>query len=795
MENKTDHSPRHSLHNNKLVVRYGNWVVNHPWLVILISLLIVVPAVYSITQNIKFTTNYRVFFGPDNPQLLAFDELEKVYTKSDNVMFIVTPKDGNVFTPQTLRFIQKLTEEAWQVPYSIRVDSIANFQHTEAEGDDLVVGDLVPPNKELDPATVAKIREIAVNEPFLVTRIVSPEGHVTGVNVTVQLPGVDDTKEVPEVTAYARELEQRMEAEYPNIDIRLSGQVLMNNAFSEASQNDMRTLVMLSFVLMLVTLAFLIKSVSGSIATFFVILFSIFVALGTGLFIGFPITPPSAAAPIIVLTIAIANAVHILVTFLQKMRTGMAKKDAMVESLRINMQPVFLASATTAIGFLSMNFSEVPPFVHLGNMVAFGVIASFIFSVFLLPAMVTHLPIRAKPKPDSKSHAAMTVLGDFVVRRRKPLMWSMLALILLLIAFIPRNELNDIFVHYFDDSIQFRQDADYFVENLSGLYLIDYSLESEEPGGISEPKFLQEVEKFTQWYRQQPETIHVNSITDTMKRLNKNLHGDAAEWYRIPQERELAAQYLLLYEMSLPYGLDLNNQINIDKSATRFTVSLKTISTNQLLELEQRARQWLEQNTSSIKKAQGSGSSIMFSHIGKRNIKTMLMGTTLALVMISMILIVALRSIKIGLVSLLPNLVPAAMGFGLWGIFVGEVGLSLSVVAGMTLGIVVDDTVHFLSKYLRARREDHLSAPDAVRYAFTTVGMALLTTSIVLVVGFLVLAQSSFQLNSGMGLLTAIVIAFALLADFLFLPPLLMKLEEKKDENTATSNVPGTATT
>jgi len=277
--------------------------------------------------------------------------------------------------------------------------------------------------------------------------------------------------------------------------------------------------------------------------------------------------------------------------------------------------------------------------------------------------------------------------------------------------------------------------------------------------------------------------------------LNKNMHGDDPNWYRIPEQRDLAAQYLLLYEMSLPYGLDLNNQINVDKSATRFTVSLKTISTNHLLELEQRAQQWLTENAPTIKQAQGSGTTVMFSHIGKRNIKTMLVGTTLALILISMILIVALRSFKIGLISLIPNLVPAAMGFGLWGLLVGEVGLSLSIVAGMTLGIVVDDTVHFLSKYLRARRENHLSAQDAVRYAFTTVGMALLTTTIVLIVGFLILAQSSFHLNAGMGLLTAIVISFALLADFLFLPPLLMKFEENKDEKAAPSSLPSTATT
>ena len=168
----------------------------------------------------------------------------------------------------------------------------------------------------------------------------------------------------------------------------------------------------------------------------------------------------------------------------------------------------------------------------------------------------------------------------------------------------------------------------------------------------------------------------------------------------------------------------------------------------------------------------------------------MLLGTTIALLLISLTLIVALRSVKIGLISMLPNLVPAGMAFGLWGLLVGQVGLALSVVTSMTLGIIVDDTVHFLSKYLRARREEGMSPPDAVRYAFTTVGMALAVTSIVLVAGFLILSLSSFELNSGMGLLTAITIAFALLADFLLLPPLLMKLEENKHEKRTMDSVP-----
>ena len=205
------------------------------------------------------------------------------------------------------------------------------------------------------------------------------------------------------------------------------------------------------------------------------------------------------------------------------------------------------------------------------------------------------------------------------------------------------------------------------------------------------------------------------------------------------------------------------------------------VSSNEQVAFDARALAWLDENAHAIVSANSAGANLMFSNIGKRNIAAMLVGTTVALVLISLILIVALRSLKLGLVSLIPNLAPAAMGFGLWGIFVGQVGLALSIVASLTLGIVVDDTVHFLSKYLRARSEKGLPAPEAVRYAFKTVGHALFVTSIVLVAGFLVLATSNFEINSAMGMMSAIVISLALFIDFLLLPPLLMKLDGGDD--------------
>ena len=756
---------------------YAEWLVRWRYLV-LVTTLVLVAAAASGLQFISFKTDYRVFFSEDNPQLKAFEQLQNTYTKTDNVMFVLAPKDGNVFTPETLASIARLTEAAWQIPYSIRVDSVTNYQHTEAEGDDLLVADLVPEEVlgDLDKPALQRIRDIAVNEPLLVNHLISGKGHVTGINVTIQLPDDTTGKEVPEVTAFSRDLVKQVEAGNPGLDVYLTGMAIMNNSFPEVSIHDQQTLVPMVFGIIVLTLVLLLRSFVATIGTFLIITFSILTAMGLAGWAGIPLTPPSASAPTIIMTLAVADCVHILVTFLHAMQGGLDKRAAMVESIRINLQPVFLTTVTTIIGFLSMNFSDAPPFRDLGNIVATGVAAAFIFSMTFLPALMLALPVRVKAKAARKVQL-VDRFAEMVIARRSFLFWGMGIIIVTLVSFLPRNELNDEFIKYFDETVDFRTATEFTTANLTGLYTVDYSLGNGEVGGINEPAFLRDVERFANWFRAQENVLHVSTLTDIMRRLNMNMHGDDPDWYRLPDERELAAQYLLLYEMSLPYGLDLNNQIDISKSATKMTVFLQSLSSNELLAMEDRAQQWLAENAPHMQSA-GASPSIMFAYIGQRNILSMLTGTSIALVLISLILVFALRSLKIGLISLIPNIAPAAMGFGLWGLLYGQVGLGLSIVAGLTLGIVVDDTVHFLSKYLRARREQGMNSEDAVRYAFNTVGVALLVTTIVLVAGFLVLAQSAFKLNSDMGLLTSITIAFALLADFLFLPPLLMKLDK-----------------
>ena len=760
--------------SDQWVTRYGHWVLRWRIPVILGSLLMAFGAGFG-AQRLTFSQDYRLFFGPQNPQLQAYDGLQRIYTKNDNLMFVVTPPYGEVFTPEALQAIRELTAEAWKLPFANRVDSVTNFQHTRAVGDDLWVGDLISDPMAITPIELAQARAVALAEPALRNRIISESGAVTGVNVTLQIPE-ETGQTIGDMVVAARGLAAEFEERYPGTEIRLTGTAALNNAFAESSESDMATLLPLMFLAIAVTMWFLLRSVSGTIATLAVVALSAITAMGLAGWMGFQITPPVASAPTMILTLAVADSIHVLVTMLNEMRHGRGKQDAIVESLRVNFSPVFLTSFTTAIGFLSMNFSDSPPFRDLGNITAMGVVAAWFFSILLLPALMSVLPVRVKSAEEEPA-VQMGRFADFVVRRRRALLWGSTAFALALVALIPLNELNDQFVKYFDERVDFRRDTDYASANLTGIYQLEFSLDSGESGGIADPAYLAKLEEFTRWLETHPNVLQVTSFSQVMKRLNKSLHGDDPTWYRTPEQQDLAAQYLLLYEMSLPFGLDLNNQVNVDRSATRLIATMRDISAVELREAAAEAEQWLRDHARESMWTSAASTPLMFAHISERNIKSMLTGILLAIVLIAGCLILALRSVKFGLLSLIPNLLPAGMAFGLWGLFVGEIGIAISVVAGMTLGIVVDDTIHFLSKYLRARREKGLDPTASVRYAFSTVGRALVVTTIVLVAGFGVLSFSAFAVNSGMARLTLVAIVLALAADFTLLPALLMQTE------------------
>ncbi|MDA0238947.1 MAG: MMPL family transporter [Proteobacteria bacterium] len=778
------------------VVAFAEWVIAQRWWVILASVIVAV-GIASGARFLTFSNDYRVFFSSENPQLAAFEALQDVYTKADNILIVVKPKTGDIFTESSLDAVRRLTAESWKIPYATRVDSISNYQHSYAEDDDLIVVDLIPKRRGITAEDISRAKRVTLSDPLILHRLISENGTTTAINITLTLPQ-KSLEEVPDAVNATRALITRIKADFPDLDIVHTGIAPLSNAFFEASIDDMSSLIPLMYGVLMIAMILLLRSVTGTISTMLVIGLSAATAMGFAGLTGIQLTPPSATAPTIILTIAIADSVHILITMRQQMRLGASKHDAIIESLRVNFQPVFLTSLTTIIGFLSLNFSDAPPFRDLGNMTAVGTAAAWAYSILFLPALVSILPYRVKAiaNPTARPTGAqgyMALLADFVIARQKSLLWGVSAVVILLAVMVPRIELNDQFVNYFDKSVQFRTDTDFAIKNLSGIYQHQYSITADGSQNINQPEYLAGLGKFTNWLRDQPEVVHVQTMSDVQKRLNKNLHADQEPWYKLPENRELAAQYLLLFEMSLPYGLDLNNQINVDKSATQLIATLKDVSTRESRDLQNRAETWLADNFPAAKNAKATGSFVMFSFISQRNIEGMLIGTSLALVLISALLLFALRSVRLGMVSLIPNLVPPIMAFGIWAVLVGQVNLSSSVVAATSLGIIVDATVHFLSKYRRARIQRGDDAVAAVRYAFQTVGTALWVTTLILVAGFAILSFSAFDLNKSLGILTAITLVCALAADFLLLPAILMFIDKdkktRKEESNDTTNV------
>ncbi|EGQ7823899.1 efflux RND transporter permease subunit [Vibrio parahaemolyticus] len=754
----------------------GKIPTKYSLLVLLATIFLIIVATIG-GKNLYFRGDYDIFFDGTNKQLLAFDEIQTTFAKTDNLAIVIAPEDGDIFTPQTLSLIQKITVDAWQVPYSSRVDSIANYQHTEAFDDDLLVEDLLYCEYELTPERISKVKSIALSEPVLKSALVSEKGDVTVVNITVQLPEMDKTAEVEEVVSSINAMIDRYQRAYPDVTFHKAGIIAMNHAFMTAAQDDSSTLVPTMLVVILVFLTIMLRSILSVIATLIVIIGSVMATMGISGWAGMFLSTATVNVPTLIMTLAVADCVHVIATMRQSMKNGFTKVQSIERSIALNFVPILITSVTTAIGFLMMNMSDSPVLRDFGNLSALGVMVACLLSVTLLPALLKLLPIHVKMETSQDQKHVMDRLGDFVVSQRRALLPLSVAVIVVCASLIPLNKVNDESVEYFGQRNEFRQAADFMEERISGMTNISIAIKTNESQGIAAPDFLNTIGEFSSWLRDQPETDHVATLADVYKRLNKNMHGDDEAYYLLPQERELAAQYLLLYEMSLPYGLDLNNQINVDKSSIKMVLTVANLGSVELVDLENRIYQWFAEHAPQYQVV-ASSPSLMFAHIGETNMASMLSTLPITLVLISALLIFALRSVRLGLISLMPNIAPAVIGFGLWALISGEINLGLSVVVTLTLGIVVDDAVHFLSKYQRARREGQ-TAEQAVRYAFHTVGRALWITTVVLVAGFSVLAMSSFRLNADMGQLSAIVIFIALVVDFLFLPTLLMLFDKK----------------
>ena len=748
------------------------------WLTVLASVLVCASIAAGVQRLVEVDVDFRNHFSKDDPRLVALERLEETYALSDSLLVVMAPKGGSIFTHEALVAVEEMTEQLWQTPFVTRVDSITNYSHSWADGDELFVEMLIDDAAGLSQRDLERIKEIALGTEEIAGRFVSRDGRIAGLVVNLVLPEADRQQAKVDVVDFLHAAVTEASASHADIEYHVTGELLLNRAIRDALNEDTTKLGLIAFVTMLVVAFALLRSISAVGAIIVMMVAVVLSGLGFAGWTGMKLYGESGAALFVLMAVAVAHCMHVIEGMLAQMRRGMDRRRAAIHSVQSNIWPVFLTSATTAIGFLSLNFSEMPPFRVMGNIVAFGAMCAFVFAVTLLPALLSLLPVSARPLRAGK-RTFFDLFGRFVVSHHIALLFSCGAVIIGLVAGITRIDLNENPLKLLDKSYEYRRSTDFVSENFSGLEPFEYSLSAGREAGITDVDYLRNVDAFATWYRAQPEVAHVFAITDILKRLNRSLNGDDPDHYTVPGESDLAAQYLLLYEFSLPMGLDLNNLIDVERSATRMTVVLKNLSATEKIELDNRAQAWLRQNAPSLETG-ATGATLIGAYSIKRNIEKMLVGTIIAMTVVSLLLVFIFRSLRYGLISLIPNFVPAAMAMGAWGHAVGEIGVAAAVVTALAFGIIVDDTIHFLTKYLRARKQGLLPS-ESVQASLSTVGKALFATTVVFALGFLVFGASGMASNQTLGLLLGTTVIIALLADFLFLPPLLIALDGAKE--------------
>lgn len=756
--------------------RFNNWVLTNPKTTLIMVFLAVMVACVGF-KNLWLSTSFKINFDVTNPLLIAMNEQEDTFAKNDNMVVLVVAKDGNIFNRQALQAIDELTDLGWRSPFASRVDSLTNFNVVESQNDTIIVEPMLDNPSTKSDELLAKGKQAILNSPELQGYLLSKNGRSSMVLMTFQLPE-NPTVEINQISQHVHQLVDQIAPKYPQVEFHVTGTVEASSSFTDAMIKDMAWLLPIGYGLMVFALTFLLRSLWATVITLSLVTVVSLLVMGIKCWFDGAITAVNMFAPTMIMTIAIADCVHVLTGFLLHYRGGLSKKDAMASALSDSSKAVFLTSLTTAIGFAALNFHESPTYRELGNLVVFGIGMAWVLVYVFLAPLTMVLPIKAG-KPQQNAKKFMSAWANFVIAYPKQILLITLTLCITVIAVgMPRNELNEMFTTYLDDSFEFRRSNDQLNKELGGIHRLLYTLDSGAENGIYEPVYLQRVEAFAQWFRGQEGVSNVYTYTDVMKRLNRAMHDNQASAYSLPDSVELAAQYALVHEMSLSEGQELTNMVSMDKRKTMLTVIVAETDSKTLLALNQRAEDWLAKNTTPDMQTKGVGLDLIFSNMAMTNIPAMVYGTFLCMALVSLIMGIALKSVRLGVISLFTNAIPVAVALGLWGFINGRIDIGVAAVGTLSFGIVVDDTIHFMTHYQKFKQLG-MNTVDAIRGVFLSSGLAMITTTVALMGGFGILSFSHYSANANMGFLTAICMFLAIILDLFALPAWLVWRDAK----------------
>jgi hypothetical protein len=738
--------------------RVVGFIVGRPVVALLLGLGLVAGAMAGLPR-VKADFTHRGFFWDDDPYLMQFDAFERQFGNDDAVVVAVHSPSG-VFDMETATLVARLTERMWQIPEVIRVDSLANYNWVHADGDEIKVEPLFP--AEVTPEVLAARKKVALSHEVIPNYLVSKDATTALLFGRIK-PGIDKPPDSGLITRSARKLVD--EHKGGDHTFYVTGGPPINFAFEEVATHDLGRLLPTAILVAAIFLVLALRSVFGVVLPIVVMLMTVAATFGFAGWSGMVLNTMSTAIPSILLAACIADTVHILVTFYQDLKAGRDRKTAARQSLELNFQATFLTAFTTSLGFAGFTAANLKPIAAMGYMAAFGAMLAWVLTYLVVGSLLVILPIKAGrvgPESAALDRRLAHRWVEFLARNRGTVMVVAAVVTLASGALAAGSEVNADPFKYFQKSVPIRVSNEFIEDRVGGARGIEIVIESGREDGIKDGAFLQKVDQLQSWIAEIPEVTRALSLVDILKSVNRSLNGDRPDAYSLPHDRETIAQELFLYTMSLPQGMDLNDRVTIKNDALRMTILNRIPTSRENVEVIER----IEAKARSMGLvAHATGKFSLYQRTNGYVVNAFLWSFFTSLFSISFVMMLFLRSVKLGLVAMIPNVLPIVVGGAVLKLIGQPLDMGTVLIGAVCLGIAVDDTIHVLANFRRLRGQD-MPARDAMKAVLAHAGRPLLATTAILVISFGSFLQADFTPNLYFGVLTAVVLGIALLTDF-----------------------------
>jgi predicted RND superfamily exporter protein len=745
-------------------------VTNRPILFLVASLVFAVPFV-SFSPFVKTVNNVDYFTIEDDPDVEFYDAFKEIFGNDE--FFVIAFEETDIFTPQNLRLLKQITEELEDIEDIRDVVSLSNANDIIGYADDFEVRKFLEdiPDK---PEQLDHLKKRAVNNPLFVKNLISPDAKTAAI-VVLTYDRPNDGNYRKRLIGKTREVLDRYQNQVD--EFFLAGWTTTNFRLSQYMKRDITRFIPATYIL--IALAVLV--VFRNLRLTFLAVANVSLCMGStmGLFAlsGIPLNNVTVIVPPLVMALSLSDTVHIF----SHMEKGVLsefpdKRKALAYVLKRVVMPCFLTTVTTAVGFLSLAVSHIPPIKQFAWMASAGMVFEFTYSFFFLPPLILFFAPKHVYQEFRTGKGLGSVLAGInwlVQRYPKALAITSASMILVACWYTTKIRVETNLVEYFKASSPVRTSLRFVEERLSGVGALDISLEAQEMDAFKEPVHLNVIDTLQGHIRSLEGVDVTTSFVDFIKDMNESFHNEDSQYYKIPESREMVSQYLLLYDSD-----DIADYVNDTYDHARIAVRIAEHSSGAQERLIHQIRQYVEEMEHSGVNIRITGRAVQDVNTIHELVQGQVYSLSLAAGVISFIMFLVLRSVATGFLSLVPNLFPIIINFGIMGAAGVPLNTATALISAVALGIAVDDTIHFLSEYNKLRKQK-VAISGSVEEVILAKGRAMVSSSLILSIGFGVLILSSFVPTINFGILSAIIMITALIGDVIVLPSIVLLKKDR----------------